>query len=211
MRASVLGSAALAVLVTASAAIFAQTPEEAKRLRQGVQDLGDRIADQPPLVHDWLQNSEIFRATRDEFRGEWANDFIVRKSIQELDKDIKKEDIPKVQNLMTYLEERSYIQLAFIKSSEDKTTCYISNRFDLAPSFVKSLAEAAYIGKDKEQSARVASINSTISISGAILAVLSFSMSAWSTVLSIRSKKSSTPMESEVKAAGRRKPRRANT
>jgi hypothetical protein len=164
MRTSILGLAAIAALVTASAT-FGQTSEEVevKQLREGVQHMGEHIADQPALVQDWLLHSEII-------------------------KQLTKENL---KQLLTELESKSITDLYLIKLSQDNRTCQLTNCYGLIPSEVRNLADAVAIGRDKEQSARNTTINATISISGAILAVLSFVMSASSTVITLRSKKSS--------------------
>jgi hypothetical protein len=95
-----------------------------------------------------------------------------------------------IKSIIEELQRMTYTELFTIKLSDNEACALVSCR-GVNAGTVKQLADAVLLARDKEQSMRAASINSTISISGGILAVLSFVMSASSTIASIRSKKAS--------------------
>jgi hypothetical protein len=187
LRPSVLGPTTVgAVLMIGIATTLAQTATEAERLREGVKALADRITEQPPLVQDWLRNSETLRATR----GEFANDQVTTKALDVLSKHINAQQL---RNIREELEAKRYMDLIIIKVAiDDGNVCESINCFGVQPAIVKRIVGAVIDGRDKEESVRAANINSRIAISGAFLAVLSFGMSTWSTVTSLRSKKTGT-------------------
>ena len=182
MRVSILGLALLAVMV--SAAALAQTKEETDALTDGlvrdVKVLSDRISIQPALVQDWLRNSEI--ATGTKYSGS-----LIKKSVEELSKQISKEQL---NNITEELESKTITDLNVIKIAlDDDSVCSVLDCFGVQSATVKRIADAVISGRDKEETVRAANINTRIAISGAVLAVLSFLMSAWSTITSLRSKK----------------------
>jgi hypothetical protein len=93
-----------------------------------------------------------------------------------------------LRSIMKDLQDMSYTELYAIKLSESETCSLVSCR-GVNAGTVRQLTDAVLSARDKDQSTRAANINSTISISGGILAVLSFIMSASSTIASIRSRK----------------------
>jgi hypothetical protein len=184
MKAALLGSAMAAVLTLVGSDTFGQTRQDAEQLKRSIRSLGGGIA-QPVPIQDWLRNSEILRATREEFESA-----IVQKSIQALSKKVSKEQLD---NIINELTSKSYTELTVIKIAvDDGSLCGVINCYGIHPENVRMIADGVINGRDKEESVRTANINSKIAISGAVLAILSFAMSVWSTITSFRSKKSAT-------------------
>jgi hypothetical protein len=182
MRALILGLVALVILVPLGKTAHGQTEEEAQALRDNVLSMAKRIADQPSAVQDWLSHSHIVSGTQ------LHNSFAIDRSLDELTKSITKEQL---ENIATELYSKNNIDLTLIKIGvDDNSLCSVINCYGISPQRVRKIAEAVSSGKDKEESVRTANVNTGIAISGAVLAVLSLAMSAWSTVTSARSKKS---------------------
>jgi hypothetical protein len=91
--------------------------------------------------------------------------------------------------VMKDLQGKTYTELFAIKLNDETQTCLLTTCGDVNPATVIKLAEAVLSARDKEESVRTANVNLRIAVSGAILAVLSFAMSAWTTLASLRSKK----------------------
>ena len=94
---------------------------------------------------------------------------------------------------MDQLQNMPYTKLYVIKYSnmdqicEKQVIC-----FDVDPSTVQKLADAVISGRKDEDNAITTNINRTISISSAIIAILSFILSTSSAIITIRSRKSTS-------------------
>jgi hypothetical protein len=81
-----------------------------------------------------------------------------------------------VQSIIEELQSKTYTQLFAIKISQEQACMLVSCR-GVNEHTVSQLADAVLSARDKDQSMKAASINSTIAISGGVLAILSFIMS----------------------------------
>jgi hypothetical protein len=105
---------------------------------------------------------------------------------------VSKEPKGELLQVVSELQSKSYTELYVIKIGDEDQVCTLLNCHNIKGNAVVKLADAVLSARDKEENAKAAPINSRIAMSGAVLAVLSFAMSAWSTAVSLRSKKSSS-------------------
>jgi hypothetical protein len=101
--------------------------------------------------------------------------------------ETQKSDIPIV---LKDLGTKSYEELYAIQLSSPKDACSLIDCRNISGGTIGKLAEAILNARDKEQAVRTAATNNIIAISGAIIAILSFILSIYTTVALSKSKRS---------------------
>jgi hypothetical protein len=84
---------------------------------------------------------------------------------------------------------KTYTELFVIKTADDEMVCEVTKCYGLDAKTITKLADSVLSAREKEEQLRSAKVNSYISISSAIVSVISLLISASSAIRTLRTKK----------------------
>jgi hypothetical protein len=96
---------------------------------------------------------------------------------------------PDVRAVLKTLDTKSYEELYAIKLSDPAAVCELARCDHMSGATVSKLADAILSAREKEKGDATAKTTNTIAISGAIIAILTFILSAFNAVVALRTKK----------------------